>query len=118
MILSLTYDLQMLPESPVQREGIEDILSKLMEQFEHCKPLATCFFLKVVAPEHVTILYNELEDIATTLHDGAIASLHFVMTPVEFENDNFQYQFLKAQSACVRTLFGFGDVVDGTAEIE
>lgn len=106
MVLVLTYDLQMLPDSPVEREGIELIISKLMDAFEHCKPLATCFFIKVL-PEHVPLLYNELEKIATTLHDSAIADLHFVMNPVDFDDINFQYQFLKDKSACVKALFEF-----------
>jgi len=117
MVLLLTYDLQMLPESPVEREGIEAIISKLMEAFEHCKPLATCYFLKVV-PEHVPLLYNELGEIATTLHDSAIAELHYVMTPVDFNDDSFQYQFLKDKSACVKALFLPEETVEAKPEIE
>jgi hypothetical protein len=107
----------MLPESPVERESIEMIISKLMEAFEHCKPLATCFFIKVVE-EHVPLLYSELEQIATTLHDSAIADLHFVMNPVDFDNESFQYQFLKDKSACVKSLFALDNLVDDTLKNE
>lgn len=117
MILIFTYDLQMLPDSPAEREGVETIISKLMEAFEHCKPLATCYFLKVV-PEHVLLLYGELEEIATVLHDSAIADLHFVMNPVDFNDDSFQYQFLKDKSACVRALFAPNETVEDAEEIE
>ena len=117
MILIFTYELKMLPESPVERDQIESIFTKLMEQFEHCKPLSTCYFLKVTE-EHVPFLYDELQDIGKTLHDGAIADFHFVMNPVDFEDVSFQYQFLKNESACVRNLFGFGEIVDDEAENE
>ena len=118
MVLLFTYDLQMLPDSPVERDGIEAIISKLMEAFEHCKPLATCYFLKVV-PEHVPLLYNELGEIATTLHDSAIADLHYVMNSVNFDDEGFQYQFLKDKSACVKALFAPDEAPgEDTPEIE
>jgi hypothetical protein len=115
MILLFTYELQMLPESPVESTVVEDILVKLMQAFEHCKPLQTCYFLKA-APEHIPVLYNELNEIATTLHNSGIASLHFVFTPADFNDECFQYQFLKDKSACVKALFAPEGTVDDTAE--
>ena len=117
MILLFTYDLQMLPETPVEQQTIEAVLSKLMEAFEHCKPLATCYFIKV-AEEYIPHLYEELQKIATTLHDSAIADLHFVKNTVNFEDEGFQYEFLKDKSACVRALFASENTVDDTAENE
>ena len=115
MILIFTYDLKMLPDTPVETGKIEDIITKLMSQFEHCKPLPTCYFLKA-EQEQVPLLYNELQEIATVLHDSAIAELHFVMNPVEFDDAGFQYQFLKKESACVKALFGVGDIIDDTPD--
>lgn len=108
MVLIFTYDLKMLPEVPVETDKIEDIITKLMSQFEHCKPLPTCYFIKII-PEQMPLLYNELNEIANVLHNSAIAALHFVMNPVHFNDEFFQYQFLKNESACVKTLFDFTD---------
>ena len=115
MVLLFNYDLQMLPESPVGKDQIEAILSKLMGPFEHCRPLSTCYFLKVL-PDHLPMLYEELENIGKTLHDSAIADFHFVMNAVNFDDPSFQYQFLKEKSACVRMLFAPEDMVEDTPE--
>jgi hypothetical protein len=105
----------MLPDTPVETGKIEDIITKLISQFEHCKPLPTCYFLKI-EQEQMPLLYNELNEIANVLHNSAIAALHFVMNPVDFNDEFFQYQFLKNESACVKALFDMDDIIDDTPD--
>lgn len=92
MVVIFSYDL-IITDYNTSRSEVENMIFQIVNDFQNCKPLPSCYFIEVIGKLARVKLIKGLKHLSSSLKENKLANLNYVISPFSDKSisDTFGY---------------------------